>query len=236
MVDDGFVEPTTNYWQELLAPNSVSREAPAYRYGYPALLPDGRILMLPIRRRLDDPARAVASLIPNQASFEVIDALVGFMAALAEPLRPDIVVGMPTLGLALAPPVAHRLGHRNFVPLGYSRKFWYEDRLSQPVSSITTPDDGKIVYLDPNLVPRLRGRRVLLVDDTISSGTTAKAVLRLLEQTDANVVGLVFAMSQGNAWKSALDPAWRDKVGFVFLSPHLDLTPEGWVINAATTS
>jgi len=236
MTDDGFVEPTTQYWQELLAPEDIAPDTAAYRYGYPTRLPDGRYLMLPIRRRPDDPSRAVASLIPNQASFGVIDALAGFMTSIAAPLRPDIIAGMPTLGLALAPPVAQRLGHSNFVPFGYSRKFWYDNELSQPVSSITSPDESKTVYLDPNLVPRLRDRRVVLIDDTISSGTTAMAVLRLLEQAGANAVGLVFAMSQGNAWKSSLDPAWLDKVHFVFQSPHLNLTPEGWVIDPASIS
>ena len=102
------------------------------------------------------------------------------------------------------------------------------------MSSITTPDDSKTVYLDPNLVPRLQGRRVILVDDTISSGTTAMAVLALLERAGATVVGLVFAMSQGNAWKSSLTPVRRDKVRFVFQSQHLDYTPEGWVVNTAS--
>jgi len=236
MADDGFVEPTTQYWQTLLAAEGNPDDASAYRYGYPARLPDGRFLMLPIRRQADDPDRAVASLIPNHASFQIIEALTTFMTAIAEPLRPDIVAGMPTLGLALAPPVAQRLGHSNFVPLGYSRKYWYDRELSRPVSSITTPDDSKTVYLDPNLVPRLEGRRVILVDDTISSGTTALAVLDLLERAGANAVGLVFAMSQGNAWKSSLAPVWREKVHFVFQSPHLDSTPEGWVVNPASMS
>lgn len=236
MGDDGFVEPTTLYWQKLLAPQSDQRDESVYQYGYPVHLPDGRILTLPIRRRPDDATRAVASLIPNQASFEVIDALAGFMASLAADFRPDIVVGMPTLGLALAPPVAQRLGHGNFAPLGYSRKYWYDDTLSEPVSSITSPDDAKTVYLDPNLVPRLRGRRIVVVDDTISTGTTASAVLRLIERAGANAVGLVFAMSQGNAWQSALAPAWREKVRFVFQSPHFQLSPGGWVIDPASLS
>ena len=234
MADDGFVEPTTAYWQTLLPPACRSHDAAAYRYGYPARLPDGRILMLPIRRRPDDPTRAVASLIPNQASFEVIDALVGFMADIAAPLQPDIVAGMPTLGLALAPPVAQRLGHGNFAPLGYSRKYWYDDALSEPVRSITSPDLGKTVYLDPNLVPRLAGRRVVIVDDTISTGTTAAAVLRLLARAGADIAGLVFAMSQGNAWKASLDAAWHGRVRFVFQTPHLRLTPEGWTVIGAS--
>lgn len=231
MTEDGFVEPTTHYWQEILPPEGALHGVTAYRYAYPVALPDGRILKLPIRRRPDDPSRAIASLIPNQASFAVVEALVGFMASIAESLQPDVIAGMPTLGLALAPPVAQRLGHENFIPLGYSRKYWYDAALSEPVHSITSPDDAKTVYLDPNLLPRVNGRRVVVVDDTISTGTTATAVLRLLERAGANVVGLVFAMSQGDAWQAALDAAWREKVRFVFRSPKFLLSPEGWVID-----
>ena len=35
--------------------------------------------------------------------------------------------------------------------LGYSRKFWYDEELSAPVSSITSPGQVKRVYLDPRM-------------------------------------------------------------------------------------
>ncbi|MFI5015706.1 MAG: phosphoribosyltransferase [Hyphomicrobiales bacterium] len=148
------------------------------------------------------------------------------------PLAPDIIVGLPTLGLALAPPLARRIGHANFVPLGTSRKFWYEDALSEPVSSLTTTGAGRRLFVDPNLVPRLAGRRVVVVDDTISSGSTALATLKLMSRIGAEVSGLAFAMSQGRHWRRALaefGPEWPDKVSFVFESPHLVLTSEGWM-------
>ncbi|MEM9628758.1 MAG: phosphoribosyltransferase [Pseudomonadota bacterium] len=234
MTDDGFIEPTTDYWQQLLPPHAVETKAP-FRYGYPARLPDGRVLLLPIRRRPDDPDRAVASFIANQASFDVVDALAMAMADLARPFTPDVVVGIPTLGLALAPLMAKRLGHRHFVPLGYSRKYWYREDLAEPVRSITSPDPGKHVFLDPNLLPRVSGKRVLLVDDTVSSGTTASAVLRLLERVEARPVGLIFAMNQGDRWQEQLDPSWHDKLHAVFFSPLLCATPEGWVPEACGT-
>lgn len=228
MTADAFVEPTTDYWQTLLPSGSVTM-TPPFQYGYPATLPDGRVLRLPIRRRADDPNRAVASLIANHASFEVVDALAEAMAALARPFAADAIVGIPTLGLALAPLMAKRLGHPNFVPLGYSRKFWYRDDLAEPVRSITSPDADKRVFLDPNLLPRTSGKRVLLVDDTISSGTTAAAVLRLLERIEARPVAMVFAMNQGDRWRQHLDPAWQDKLRAVFFSPLLRATPNGWL-------
>jgi hypothetical protein len=63
--------------------------------------------------------------------------------------------------------------------LGYSRKFWYDDALSEPVNSITSLDVGKLLRLDPNLLPLVEGRRVALVDDAIS--TTVVAVRLLLK-------------------------------------------------------
>lgn len=232
MEPTGWIEPTTEYWQRLLPAGAEPQgDAGVFRYGYPARLPDGRILMLPIRRRLHPAGRAVASFIANQASFEVIDTLASFMAEIARPLLPEVVIGMPTLGLTLAAPMARLLGHHNYVPLGYSRKFWYEERLSEPVASITTPQPGKAVYLDPNLVPRLAGRRVVVVDDTISSGATAVSVTRLLEKAGADPCGLVFAMCQGDAWRTRLPPHWRDRAFWVFRSPLLRETPDGWVVD-----
>ncbi len=232
MEGSGWVEATTDYWQRLLPAAALPEDGGGvFRYGYPARLPDGRVLMLPIRRRLHPPGRAVASFIANQASFEVVDTLASFMADIARPLQPEVVIGMPTLGLTLAAPMARLLGHHNYVPLGYSRKFWYEDRLSEPVTSITTPQPGKAVYLDPNLVPRLAGRRVVVVDDTISSGATAAAVMRLLEKAGADPCALVFAMCQGEAWTTRLPQRWRDRTLWVFRSPLLRETPEGWVVD-----
>jgi hypothetical protein len=131
--------PTTSYWQRLLdsGPGAKAPQPP-YRFDYPVRLPDGRVLLLPLRE-LPEGGRAVATLIANQASFGVVSALAEHMAALGRSAGIDIIVGLPTLGLAFAPLVAERLGHERFAPLGYSRKFWYQDALSEPVFSITSP-------------------------------------------------------------------------------------------------
>src|SRR5690606_41512937 len=104
-----------------------------------------------------------ASLIGNQASLAVIDTLALLLARALAPFSPEVIVGMPTLGLGFAPGVARELGHERLVPLGYSRKFWYDEALSAPVRSITAPDAGQRVFLDPHPVPLLQGRRVALV-------------------------------------------------------------------------
>ncbi|TVY85590.1 hypothetical protein LAWI1_G008253, partial [Lachnellula willkommii] len=79
------------------------------------------------------------------------------------------VIGLPTLGLGVAGTVARGLGLDRYIPLGYSRKFWYDDTLSTLISSITSPDGEKRVFLDPNLLPLIKGRKVVIVDDAVSS-------------------------------------------------------------------
>ena len=220
-----FTEATTGYWQELTpeVPASFS-PTPPYRFGYPATLPCGRILVLPLRQPPDSD-RAVASLIANQASNWVVGALADHMATQARTFDAAILVGLPTLGLAFASLVAERLGQSRYVPLGYSRKFWYDDALSEPVSSITSPEAGKRLRLDPNLLPLIEGRRILLVDDAISTGATAIAAVRLLQKAGAEIVGMVVAMKQTNRWQAATAPL---PVRAAFGCPLFQRGADGW--------
>ncbi len=199
-----FTEPTLAYWQDLheeVPPRYSS--APPHRFGYPVRLPDGRVLVLPLRS-VPPGERAVASLIANQASHAVVDALADIMAALARDLGAERIVGLPTLGLAFAATVARRLGQTRMVPLGYSDKFWYREEFSEPVASITSPGSGKRLRIDPNLLPLLEDGRVVVVDDAISSGSTMAAALRLLARLGVVPAGIVVAMKQGRRWEQAL--------------------------------
>jgi len=224
-VSDDFTEPTFTYWQELTetVPARFS-SAPPYRFGYPVTLPDGRILVLPLRR-LPDGAHAVASLIANHASHAVVAALADVMADEARDLGADVVVGLPTLGLAFASLVAERLGRTRYVPLGYSRKFWYVDVLAEPVASITSPEAGKSLRLDPNLLSLVEGRRVALVDDAISTGATAAAACRLLRRAGAEIAGMVVAMKQTNRWVETMEGV---PVRAAYGCPRFVLRADGW--------
>jgi adenine/guanine phosphoribosyltransferase-like PRPP-binding protein len=224
-----FTEPTTGYWQDITADiPSRFASAPPYRYGYPVRLPDGRVLVLPLRQ-LPSGDNAVASLIANQAAHAVIAALADAMAEQARVFGADRIVGLPTLGLAFAGLVAERLGHPRFAPLGYSRKFWYDDALSEAVQSITSPESGKRLRLDPNMLPLLERRRIVLVDDAISTGATAVAAVKLLQRVGAQVAGIVVAMKQTNRWEAemaglAAPPAVRAVYG----CPLFRRGKDGW--------
>ncbi|WP_315134829.1 phosphoribosyltransferase [Achromobacter marplatensis] len=224
-------DATTGYWQEIVSADALPVPVePPYSRGYPARLPDGRYLVLPLRGVPGDPDRCVASLIANHASLDVVEALAGFMADRARAFEADVVVGLPTLGLAFAPLVARGLGFTRYVPFGYSRKYWYDETLSVPVQSLTTPEAGKRLYVDPNLAGSLRGRRVLVVDDAVSTGQTMVSALTLLAHCGAEVAGIVVAMCQGTRWRSRLVDAQGAPlpVACAFESPRLRRVAHGW--------
>jgi len=215
-----------SFWQELLPPDAAAPDpaAPdaALAGGYPARFDDGRILMLPVRP-LPGGRHALASLIINQASFAVVDALAANLARKLAAFAPEVIVGLPTLGLTLAAAVAERLGHSRYVPLGTSAKFWYREELSVPLSSVTTPGQPKRLFIDPRMLPLLRGRRIALVDDVISSGRSMRAGVDLLAACGCATTVLGTAMLQTDAWREPLG-AWN--VAAVLSSPLLTLAVE----------
>jgi adenine/guanine phosphoribosyltransferase-like PRPP-binding protein len=210
------------FWQSF---SPAPAPGPPYGDRFSVELAPRQFLTLPIRP-LPAAGSAVASFIANQASFAVLDVLTERMVALAAAFDAEVVVGLPTLGLAFAPGVARGLGHAHFVPLGYSRKFWYREALSVPIRSITTPGEGKRLYVDPMILPRLAGRRVLVVDDVASTGASLAAVAGLLGGLGVEIVGCVVAMRQG-----AQDMPLP--VRSVFQTPRFTRRPDGWwpVIN-----
>lgn len=210
------------FWQEIHPAKSFDTTGPHHDF-FPATLTDGRQLRLPIRP-LSDGVHALASLIVNQASFAVLDALAADLAARLASAEPDIVVGLPTLGLTLAAAVAQKLGHARYVPLGTSRKFWYVDDLSVPLSSITTPEQIKRLYIDPRMLPLIEGRRVALVDDVISSGTSILAALKLLSSCGIEPAVVGAAMLQSDRWRGAIGESGHgalEKINGCFVTPML---------------
>jgi adenine/guanine phosphoribosyltransferase-like PRPP-binding protein len=219
---------THEFWQEIDSGATREPEGAGIVH-HPAMFDDGRVLRLPIRP-LSDGRHALASLILNQASFAVVEAIAADLARKLAPEKIEIVVGLPTLGLTLASALAARLGHSRYVPLGTSRKFWYREELSVPLTSITTPDQIKRLYVDPRMLPLLEGRRVALVDDVISSGASMAAGLRLMALCGVEPVAIGAAMLQSSRWRASLaenDAKWPARVFAVLATPLLARAPDG---------
>ncbi len=214
-----------DYWQTVYPPGSFANAERGLVDRYAAALPDGRQILLPIRM-LPSGDRAVASLIVNQASFAVVDALCDALAEKVAPLAIDVVVGLPTLGLTIAEGLARRLGHSRYVPLGTSRKFWYRDELSVPLRSITSPDAVKRLYVDPRMLPLLQQRRIVLVDDVISTGASMASALALLARAEISPCAIAVAMLQGTEWRRRLVDVGAPVIGAIE-TPVLERGTEG---------
>ncbi|HVY51667.1 MAG TPA: phosphoribosyltransferase [Devosia sp.] len=210
------------FWQEL---RPATGETAPFSTGFPVTLKDGRVLELPIRP-LPDSENGLASLIINQASFAVQRVLIDDLAAALSAYEPEVIVGLPTLGLTVAAGVAAALGHVRYVPCGTSRKFWYDEALSVSMSSVTTPTSRRL-YLDPRLLPLLENRRVVLVDDVLSTGRSTSAGLALLDLVGVRPVAIGALMLQTDRWRTALGAEAPPVIG-VFKTPLLHRTAAGW--------
>lgn len=227
-----------SYWARILPAAALSPPpAPPYRDRVPTRLPDGDWLDLPLLTLPPDHDTAIAYLCLNEVGFAVEDRLAEAVADLVRPLRAEIVIGMPTLGTILASAVARRLGHADYVPLSYSRKFWYTEALSTEVISITSPGKPKTVFLDPRMLERMRGRRVLLVEDVISTGGTVAGELDLMRRIGADVVGIAVAIKETRVWidrLAGIDPRLPGMVHAPIRYPLFRAGPGGWVPDMAT--
>ena len=204
---------------------------------YALQLPDGDWVELPLIALPPDAATAIVSLCITENSFDLEDRLSSAMTSLARALEPDVIVGMPTLGLVLAARNRKEAQPYALVPLSYSRKFWFDDALSISVNSITSPGPEKKVYLDPRILDRLSGKRVVVVDDVISTGRSILAQLALLAKAGVTVHGIVTAMQESRVWEQALaaaDPRYPRLVHSVLRSPLFRRCDGGWTPDPAT--
>jgi len=213
-------------WQAIYAPSTFPVGSP-YRESFPASFDDGRQVLLPIRE-LPGGGRAVASLIINQASFAVLAAIAEDLAAKLLAFAPDVVVGLPTLGLTLAAAVAERLGHSRYIPLGTSKKFWYREDLAVPLTSITSPDSQKRLYIDPRMTPLLPGARIALVDDVVSTGASLEAGTALLGLCGVRPVCIGTAMIQSDRWQTRPSGLPAAPILTVLKTPLLVKSDGGW--------
>lgn len=109
----------------------------------------------------------------------------------------DYIVVPEAKGIPLAYEMARQSGKPYFV-CRKGAKLYMKDPVSVHVRSITTAN-VQTVYLDSNEGEQLRGKRVLVIDDVISTGESLKAVHALLEKFEANIVGQAAILAEGEA-------------------------------------
>src|ERR1700733_13058147 len=125
------------------------------------------------------------------------------LADLMRPARPEIIVSVATMGIPLAIEASRALGFDDYVILHKTPKIHLGEMWAEPVSSITTDKPQKL-RMDPARVNAVRGRRVAVVDDVISTGASTLAALRLVRRIGAEPVVIGTLMTEGSGWRTAL--------------------------------
>ncbi len=120
----------------------------------------------------------------------------------------DVCVSAEAKGIPLCYEMA-RQGCREYVIARKSVKVYMRNCTQVTVNSITTAREQKL-YLGEDDVAFLRGKRVLLVDDVVSTGESLSALEHLMDSCGANIVGKACVLAEGDA---------KDRDDIIYLEP-----------------
>ena len=125
------------------------------------------------------------------------------LAAILRPFDVDIVATVATMGIPVAVEVTRHLGLDQYVILHKTPKIHLSDAVFEPVRSITTDTDQRLLF-DRARIKDVQGKRVAIVDDVISTGASTGAALRLLRGVGAEIVAIGTLVTEASLWRSAL--------------------------------
>ena len=125
------------------------------------------------------------------------------LAQLLEPYNLDLVVSVATMGIPLAIEVTRALGLDDYLILQKTPKLHLRDAISEPVKSITTGAQQRLLF-DSARVEAVKGKRVGLVDDVISTGASMRAALNLLNRVGADPVAIGTLVTEAATWRREL--------------------------------
>lgn len=109
----------------------------------------------------------------------------------------DVVFSAEAKGIPLCYEMA-RQSCREYVIARKSVKVYMRNCVEVTVNSITTSQVQKL-YLGDTDAAFLKGKRVLIVDDVVSTGESLEAMETLLNKVGANIVGKACVLAEGDA-------------------------------------
>lgn len=110
----------------------------------------------------------------------------------------DVLITAESKGIPLICEMARLLGNERYVLARKSPKLYMKNVFSAEVRSITT-DHKQVLYLDGADAEYLRGKRVVIVDDVISTGESLRALETLVAQAGGSIVGRMAILAEGEA-------------------------------------
>ena len=110
----------------------------------------------------------------------------------------DYIITAEAQGIPLAHEMARQHGDKKYILARKGPKLYMRDIVSVSVHSITTAKEQKL-YLDGNDAALMKGKRILVVDDVISTGESLHALEALIEKAGGEICGRMAILAEGEA-------------------------------------
>ena len=110
----------------------------------------------------------------------------------------DVLITAESKGIPLLYEMARQAGNNYYIVARKGPKLYMKDVITTQVDSITT-DHVQTLCLGSDDAEAMRGKRVLVVDDVISTGESLAALETLINQVGGNIVGKMTVLAEGDA-------------------------------------
>ncbi len=113
----------------------------------------------------------------------------------------DYIVCPEAKVLPLAQSICTYLGEKDFVVFRKDVKAYMLNPIKTVVKSITTKNEQTMV-VDGRDADKIRGKKVLLIDDVVSTGGTFKAMEELIDEIGCEVVGYAAVLKESSDFEA----------------------------------
>ena len=110
----------------------------------------------------------------------------------------DVIMTAEAKGIPLCYEMARQAGTDNYVIARKGPKLYMENLLTTDVDSITT-DHIQMLCIGQREIDMIKDKRVLLVDDVISTGESLRSLENLVGRAGGNIVGRMTVLAEGKA-------------------------------------
>jgi len=110
----------------------------------------------------------------------------------------DYIITAEAKGIPLAHEMARQAGNVKYILAGKGPKLFMPDIFGMDVKSIPTAKEQHL-YLDGADAELMKGKKILIVDDVISTGESLSALEALVEKAGGIVCGRMAILAEGDA-------------------------------------
>ena len=110
----------------------------------------------------------------------------------------DYLISAEAKGIPLVHEMARLAGNQKYMLARKSPKLYMTGVLEVTVQSITTAKEQKL-YLDTADAEEMRGKKILIVDDVISTGASLNAIEDLVKAAGGEICGRMAVLAEGDA-------------------------------------